>query len=431
MANHWDALVRPITLGELIAQGYLVPFRVLAPSAPDLSAVRSRRGADGEVDYVETDLAQTMSDPTLVADVVSTWCARAEGRPTIVFAVDRGHAHVLRSQFEQAGVPTGYVDANTPRLERADLARGLSSGDIKVLVNIDVLTAGFDCPAVSCIVLARPTCSEIRYVQSAGRGLRPSPETGKTDLLIIDHSDTTASLGFITDINHDGLDGGTERRSPAHQKPRAALAKKCPSCSFLKPARVNACPVCGLRRRFATISVVLRASLSSSTGGGRSKKSSVKFGWLTDDELLGQLRHYGAERQYKPGWASAKFKTLRGKWPPRYVAPAVRATAGHGAAQLDLAGDHPMGKIPRGAQCPSITRPGARRVADRFCATPRIYRALLCLEAIIPSRKMRMDGDRLHLQRLEQWESSRYRRGSWRTGWIFVRLRRRRRFESS
>lgn len=321
MANHWDALVRPITLGELIAQGYLVPFRVLAPSAPDLSAVRSRRGADGEVDYVETDLAQTMSDPTLVADVVSTWCARAEGRPTIVFAVDRGHAHVLRSQFEQAGVPTGYVDANTPRLERADLARGLSSGDIKVLVNIDVLTAGFDCPAVSCIVLARPTCSEIRYVQSAGRGLRPSPETGKTDLLIIDHSDTTASLGFITDINHDGLDGGTERRSPAHQKPRAALAKKCPSCSFLKPARVNACPVCGFAPEIRHDIRCLEGELVEFDGRRQVKKSSVKFGWLTDDELLGQLQHYGAERQYKPGWASAKFKTLRGKWPPRYVAP--------------------------------------------------------------------------------------------------------------
>jgi DNA repair protein RadD len=320
MGLHWDTVIKPVTMRELIAAGLLAKFRVMAAAQADLSKVRSRRGADGEVDYIESDLSGAMSDPTLVADVVATWCERAEGRPTIVFAVDCGHAHVLRSQFESSGVPVGYIDAKTPRLEREELRKRLVAGDIKIIVNIDCLTAGFDCPAVSCIVLARPTRSSIRYVQAVGRGLRTSP--GKSDCLIIDHSDTTHRLGFVVDIAFDGLDDGSGNLTGSASRDNDAepLPKTCPSCSFLKPPRIAQCPECGFTPESRREIICIDGALEELTPG-KGKSRDGKFAWLSDDALLGQLQHYACRKQYKPGWATAKFKALRGHWPPRHIDP--------------------------------------------------------------------------------------------------------------
>jgi DNA repair protein RadD len=274
MAQHWDAIVRPISMTRLIEQGHLVPFRVFAPSKPDLSGVRRRRGVDGELDYVESDLAGAVCDPVLVADVVSTWCARAEGRQTVVFAVDCGHAKVLRAEFEKTGVSVGYVDAKTSRLDRANLVKRLEAGEIKVIVNIDVLTAGFDCPSVSCIVMARPTRSEIRYVQAIGRGLRPAP--GKTDCLILDHSDTTERLGFVSDISYDRLDDGTERGKSCAREKVEALPKKCPACHYLKPPMISICPACGFAPEVRRVIECVDGDLVEVTRGGN-QRTAGKF----------------------------------------------------------------------------------------------------------------------------------------------------------
>src|SRR5262249_19287246 len=87
MAKHWDYLIVGATTRELIDTGYLSKFRVFAPSSPDLRGVRVRAG-----DYVESDLSEVMNRDDLVGDVVKTWLEKAEGPPTICFAVDRAHA---------------------------------------------------------------------------------------------------------------------------------------------------------------------------------------------------------------------------------------------------------------------------------------------------------------------------------------------------
>jgi DNA repair protein RadD len=317
MGKDWGALVRPVTMAELMRDGFLVTFRVFAPTTPDLSKVHVRKG-----DYVEGELSEVMSDPMLVADVVTTWCTHAEGRPTVVFAVDCAHAHVLRSQFQNAGIPTGYIDAKTSRLDRNDLARRLADGDIKVLVNIDVLTAGFDCPAVSCIVLARPTRSKIRYVQAVGRGLRP--DRGKTDCLILDHSDTTATLGFVDTVADAEFrldDGRTGRGAFSAKDKSEPLPKKCSSCSFLKPPLVATCPECGFTPESRRDIKCIDGDLVELTSVKNRAKQGAKFSLLSDEELFGQLKYHADSREFKPGWAANKFKVLRDRWPPRYIDP--------------------------------------------------------------------------------------------------------------
>lgn len=178
LGKHYDDLLVPTTTKELIAKGFLSPFRVYAPSHPDLSKVKTVAG-----DYHEGQLSETMSQPVLIADTVSTWLKLGEDRPTLCFAVDRAHARKLAHQFEAAGVPTGYVDMDTPRDERQLIGERLRNGQIKVVCNVFTLTTGIDWD-IRCIILARPTKSEMLFVQIVGRGLRTAE--GKADCLLRD-----------------------------------------------------------------------------------------------------------------------------------------------------------------------------------------------------------------------------------------------------
>ena len=108
LGRYFDDLIIAATTHDLIAGDYLSPFRVFAPSHPDLTGVRTVAG-----DYHEGDLSSVMNDSPLVADVVDTWLRRAQNRSTFCFAVDRAHAKHLQAKFAEAGVSTGYIDAYT------------------------------------------------------------------------------------------------------------------------------------------------------------------------------------------------------------------------------------------------------------------------------------------------------------------------------
>ena len=97
LGQYFDDLVIAATTQDLIAEGYLSPFRVFAPSHPDLTDVRTVAG-----DYHEGDLSGVMSDTPLVADVVDTWRRRAENRSTFCFAVDRAHAKHLQEEIRRS-----------------------------------------------------------------------------------------------------------------------------------------------------------------------------------------------------------------------------------------------------------------------------------------------------------------------------------------
>jgi superfamily II DNA or RNA helicase len=286
----YDDLLIAATTSELIQGGYLSPFRVFAPSHPDLSNVRTVAG-----DYQENDLSEAMSP--LVADVVRTWRRLGGNRPTLCFAVDRAHAKKLQQMFESSGVSTGYIDAYTPPDEREAVAERFHAGGVKVVVNVGCLTTGVDWD-VRCIILARPTKSEILYCQIIGRGLRTAD--GKADCLILDHSDTTLRLGFVTDIHHEQLDDGKSRRSSRNERDEP-LPKECPSCSFLKPPKVHACPMCGFKPERQSDIQCVDGELLEITGAKR------VFSLADKIAFYGQLRAYAQSRGYARGWAYHKF----------------------------------------------------------------------------------------------------------------------------
>ena len=301
LGRMFNKLIIGATTRQLIDQGYLSKYRVFAPASPDLSAVRTVAG-----DYHGGDLGEVMNKNGLVADVVSTWQRLGQGRPTLCFAVDRAHARNLQQQFNAAGVRAEYVDAFAPVSERNEIGRRFNGGDLDVVCNVGCLTTGIDWD-VRCIILARPTQSEMLFVQMIGRGLRTAE--GKTDCLILDHSDNHDRLGFVTDIHYDKLDDGTAKPKAKTRKLEKQPAK-CPRCSFLRPPKTLTCPVCAFTPKPICDVVVEDGELVEFAA------REVEISTQEKRFFYAELRRIADDRSYKKGWSAAKFKDKFGHFPP-------------------------------------------------------------------------------------------------------------------
>ncbi len=167
---------------QAIAEGYLVRIvaRRVVVDAVDLSSVAMRAG-----DFAQDQLAAIMTEERAIRGVVVPLLELAQDRLTIGFCVDVAHAHAVAAMLNQYRPGCARaVSGKTSDDERERLLEGHARGDFQFLLNCDLLVEGYDCPAVSCIAMIRPTKSRGRFVQAAGRGLRPAP--GKVDCLILD-----------------------------------------------------------------------------------------------------------------------------------------------------------------------------------------------------------------------------------------------------
>jgi superfamily II DNA or RNA helicase len=142
------------------------------------------------------------------------WVRRAQNRITIAYAANIQEARYLVRAFEDANIPVALVIGSTPYEDRKLIYKQLAAGEIRVMVNVGVATEGFDCPQVSCILIARATVSAGLFIQMVGRGLRPcidsatrkpwiDPTTGKakTNCLILDTVGATKQFDLATLID--------------------------------------------------------------------------------------------------------------------------------------------------------------------------------------------------------------------------------------
>jgi superfamily II DNA or RNA helicase len=298
LGAYFEELIIVAGIQELINEGFLSKFKVFAPAHPDLSGVHTVAG-----DYDEGELAVAMDKKPLVADIVTTWQKHSVGRPTLVFAVNRAHAKHIQEKFLEAGVSAGYIDCKTPELERKEVRDKFASGEFQVVCNVDVLTLGVDWD-VRTIVLARPTKSEMRYVQAIGRGLRPA--AGKDHCLILDHSDTTLRLGFVSDIHHEELDDGKICARKARDNIK--LPKECPQCAYLRPAGTNKCPNCGFEARPVNKVRIVDGELREL---GRNNRQGFNRA-----VVYGMFKQICIERGKKPGYAWHLSTEYFGQKPP-------------------------------------------------------------------------------------------------------------------
>lgn len=174
----FDSLAYEYKLTQAIREGYLCP--ILAQTIPlqlDISQV-TLSGGDFAVGGLGTAL-----DPYLeqIAAEMQTACA---GRKTVVFLPLIKTSRKFRDILNSKGFRAAEVNGQSE--DRAEILSDFSNGKYNVLCNSMLLTEGWDCPSVDCIVVLRPTKVRSLYSQMVGRGTRLSPETGKKDLLLLD-----------------------------------------------------------------------------------------------------------------------------------------------------------------------------------------------------------------------------------------------------
>ena len=305
LGKHFDDLIIASTTADLTRDGYLSPFVAYAPSNPDLSNVSTVAG-----DFKQDELGAAMDLPQITGDIVKTWQERGEDRPTLAYCVNRSHAKHVTERFIEAGVTAEYMDAFTKREDRELVFDRFRSGETRIICNVGVLTVGMDLD-VRCIVDARPTKSEMRFVQTIGRGLRTAE--GKDKLIVLDHAGNHLRLGMVTDIGQDHLDDGEERQKGTKEREkREPLPCLCKSCKALMPREAKACPACGEP-------VIITSTVRIATGelvefGSRQTGKREPAEWekkVFYAELMGMKKP-----EYKDAWTAAKFREKFGHWPP-------------------------------------------------------------------------------------------------------------------
>ena len=174
----FNSLAYEYTLPQAIKEGYLSPIKAITiPLQLDLSNVSMQTG-----DFKASDV-DTALDPYLyqIADEMKNYC---KNRKTVVFLPLVKTSQKFRDILNEKGFNAAEVNGDSK--DRAEILSDFDNGKYDVLCNSMLLTEGWDCPSVDCVVVLRPTKVRGLYCQMVGRGTRLSPETGKKDLLLLD-----------------------------------------------------------------------------------------------------------------------------------------------------------------------------------------------------------------------------------------------------
>jgi hypothetical protein len=158
----------------------------------------------------------------------------------VAFCSTVDHARNVTEAFRAAGVAARLVHGDMPAEERRATLAAYAAGRVRVVVNVAVLTEGWDHPPTSCVVLLRPSSYKSTMIQMVGRGLRtvdPAEHPGvvKTDCIVLDFGCSSLAHGTLEqDVDLAGHDAEGE-----------APSKECPGCQAQVPLAASECPLCG------------------------------------------------------------------------------------------------------------------------------------------------------------------------------------------
>lgn len=272
---------------------------VVAAQISELQALwRATGGAQGLVPLRIKWPGKALSKKTLAARPVDWYIEHAMGRRAICFAGNLKIAETFRDDFVSLGVRAALIKGSLDDDTRATLLAEHRAGKLDVLVNVGVLTEGYDDPAVSCIIMGRGCGSQGFLLQTVGRGLRPAP--GKLDCLFLDLRGVSADLGR-PDVDRDfSLDG--DPITVKDRDPRNA-ARLCRSCKAPLGDLVT-CPECGFETPLPVYSNLPAVDFDAAKADALRLTGASKM----VRALAGMLRK--AERNTLDGAIRAKFQAI-------------------------------------------------------------------------------------------------------------------------
>ena len=215
---------------ELIVQGYLCPLKTKAGLRKvDTSALHLRGG-----EFITTEVEAMMDDEIVVRSACREIVEHTRDRHSVlIFAAGVEHALHVQRVLAEMRQECGFVCGETLPFERTETLERFKDGQLKYLVNVNVLTTGFDAPNIDCVALLRPTNSPGLYYQMVGRGFRLHPSKG--NCLVLDFGGNILRHGPVDALQiKDRTSGNGE-----------APAKECPQCQAVIHAAYSVCPECG------------------------------------------------------------------------------------------------------------------------------------------------------------------------------------------
>lgn len=298
LSSSFDTLVRGPSVRDLIDSGDLSPFRIFAPPSVDLSTVHRRMG-----DFVSSELLRLVDKPTVTGDVVAHYRKLAHDKRAVVFCVSIHHAEHVAQQFQAAGYRAASVDGRMNRGARRAIVQSFVTGNLDVLTSCDLVSEGFDLPAIEVAILLRPTMSLGLHLQQVGRVLRPYP--GKDAAIILDHAGNTLRHG-LPDDSHEWTLNGRSHRSNGTNMPSVRVCASCFAAQFAGALR---CQFCGYVFEVTPREVVEReGELEEVTQLRRVKKQEQgRARTLAELVALGRARGY----RNPTGWAICIVRARR------------------------------------------------------------------------------------------------------------------------
>lgn len=217
---------------KLIEDGYLCKLRTMrTETTMNPEGVRTTAG-----DYNDKDLSDKFDRQEITNAIVKEIIKIGEKyNKWLIFAIDIEHAEHITERLLQSGVDAYIVHSKMSDSSRDEIIKMFKSGKLRAIVNVNILTTGFDAPDIDLICLLRPTKSPVIHVQSIGRGLRIHPSKDHT--MVLDFAGNTERLGPINDVQIR-----KKRKSAEIVEP---IVKTCPDCNAIHHPSVRVCDNCG------------------------------------------------------------------------------------------------------------------------------------------------------------------------------------------
>lgn len=328
LKNYYQEIVVPVSISELIDQGFLMPAETYAAKT-DLSKLK----LDNMGEYSIDSQMETFAKREVYDGVVNKYLELARGKKAVCYNVNIEHSVEVCKRFLEAGIDAEHVDGNTPDEQRAAIFERLRSGATTVLCNVDVATAGLDVPSIEVCIVNCATTSVTKWLQMCGRSARPCPEIGKASHTIIDMGNNWQVLGLWED-ERDWADIFHNPPTKKKKKDEApAPIKSCPECDAIVPISTRICPHCShewpqIERAPNIVEEVefdlvsnLRPKDWKTLGLEELVKVQVikeyKVGWIlhqlreraggNPDEYRRLITELAAHKSYKRGWVDREF----------------------------------------------------------------------------------------------------------------------------
>lgn len=247
---HSDGVFHDMVQGPsmrwLIGNNNLSDYELVCPTSDLKNIENEKRAKEGDWTHQAMRKAVKEDGGKIIGNVVENYIKYAYGRKAIVFATDIETAEEMAQQFNMLGIRAASVNGKSSPTWREQSLRQFSTGEIRILINVDLFDEGFDCPDAEVCIMARPTASLGKYLQMVGRVLRYV--AGKV-ALIIDHVSNIIRHGFPDKLRIWTLDR-REKRAKQAKDPDEIELTVCQKCDPPRPYEKfrTCCPYCGAEK---------------------------------------------------------------------------------------------------------------------------------------------------------------------------------------